>query len=313
MSATSGSADSGQNAPSSKLPLDDYEATAPPAQPGAQMRSRFFSSPAIKPHSFPRTTRRMSMEMACVQQAVYIGIQVDGYDSDQEAVFCLCSHDGTYPLDYHEDTIDLSSFRGRPDAKLAKLRCICHHVLQALQQYMHSQHYKVHAVAIGRHSLEGPPLPAEIEFATRIWFQLDAVPVLLYARPGDVDERASSVVRKTVSRQFPGSIFRIPVTHRHEVEVDNGGEIVLCSLRDYERTTPPAIFQRLLRMAEIVRNKKLRVSFFSSTMQGGGVALMRHALLRLASLLGLDFHWYVAKPKPDVFDITKRKFHNILQ
>lgn len=68
------------------------------------------------------------------------------------------------------------------------------------------------------------------------------------------------------------------------------------------------------------------------------VALMRHALLRLYRLLNIDAHckslgkgalaefgndsylpffWfilgYVARPKPEVFDITKRKFHNVLQ
>ena len=40
---------------------------------------------------------------------------------------------------------------------------------------------------------------------------------------------------------------------------------------------------------------------------------MRHALIRLCRLLGLDITWYVAKPSPEIFDITKRKFHNVLQ
>lgn len=63
------------------------------------------------------------------------------------------------------------------------------------------------------------------------------------------------------------------------------------------------------------------------------VALMRHALLRFLHLTDVDVHckytfWlfhrlinfiffflegYVARPKPEVFDITKRKFHNVLQ
>lgn len=40
---------------------------------------------------------------------------------------------------------------------------------------------------------------------------------------------------------------------------------------------------------------------------------MRHALIRLCKLMKIDIHWFVAKPKPEVFDITKRKFHNVLQ
>lgn len=95
--------------------------------------------------------------------------------------------------------------------------------------------------------------------------------------------------------------------------MDNGDEIFLCSLLDYKRVANPQVFNALLDMANIIRQKKMRISFFNSTPQGGGVALMRHALLRLAKLLGIDMHWYVAKPKPDVFDITKRKFHNTLQ
>ncbi len=39
---------------------------------------------------------------------------------------------------------------------------------------------------------------------------------------------------------------------------------------------------------------------------------MRHALVRLADLLGVDLTWYVSKPKPGVFRITKT-IHNILQ
>ncbi|KAG1469585.1 hypothetical protein G6F56_003175 [Rhizopus delemar] len=50
-----------------------------------------------------------------------------------------------------------------------------------------------------------------------------------------------------------------------------------------------------------------------STPQGGGVALMRHALVRCLRLVGVEVHWFVSRPKPEVFDITKRKFHNVLQ
>lgn len=39
---------------------------------------------------------------------------------------------------------------------------------------------------------------------------------------------------------------------------------------------------------------------------------MRHALLRLFQRLNIDAHWYVMKPKPEIFEITKRKIHNVL-
>jgi glycosyltransferase involved in cell wall biosynthesis len=66
------------------------------------------------------------------------------------------------------------------------------------------------------------------------------------------------------------------------------------------------------RYAQKLHSKKIKVAFFSSTPQGGGVALMRHALIRFAHVMGLDITWYVPKPKPGVFRITKN-IHNILQ
>lgn len=46
---------------------------------------------------------------------------------------------------------------------------------------------------------------------------------------------------------------------------------------------------------------------------GGGVALMRHALIRLWRLVGLEVKWFVPEGHPAIFDITKRKMHNVLQ
>jgi hypothetical protein len=40
---------------------------------------------------------------------------------------------------------------------------------------------------------------------------------------------------------------------------------------------------------------------------------MRHALIRLWRMIGLDVKWYVPEGHPAVFDITKRKIHNVLQ
>ncbi len=40
---------------------------------------------------------------------------------------------------------------------------------------------------------------------------------------------------------------------------------------------------------------------------------MRHALIRLFRLLGVDAHWFVMRGRQEVFEITKTKFHNVLQ
>ncbi|GAA5811667.1 hypothetical protein MFLAVUS_005108 [Mucor flavus] len=85
---------------------------------------------------------------------------------------------------------------------------------------------------------------------------------------------------------------------------------------DYEATVCKETWDVFQKMCDTYKRRKLSVSFFNSTPQGGGVALMRHALLRLLNLNGVEVHSfirYVARPKPEVFDITKRKFHNVLQ
>jgi hypothetical protein len=40
---------------------------------------------------------------------------------------------------------------------------------------------------------------------------------------------------------------------------------------------------------------------------------MRHALIRLWKLSGLNVKWFVPEGHPSIFDITKRKIHNVLQ
>jgi glycosyltransferase involved in cell wall biosynthesis len=85
----------------------------------------------------------------------------------------------------------------------------------------------------------------------------------------------------------------------------------IATLADYRSVTSSEDFSRLMTFAKRLTGKKL--VFFNSTIQGGGVALMRHALIRLFRLLAVDAHWYVMLPRPAAFVVTKEKFHNILQ
>jgi len=49
----------------------------------------------------------------------------------------------------------------------------------------------------------------------------------------------------------------------------------------------------MMHFATSLKQKGTKIAFFSSTPQGGGVALMRHALVRFANVLGVDLTWYV--------------------
>jgi glycosyltransferase involved in cell wall biosynthesis len=102
------------------------------------------------------------------------------------------------------------------------------------------------------------------------------------------------------------SIGSPKLTANNEVE-----PATLAMLADHQLITPHEDFSLLLTLAHRFEGKKL--VFFNSTAQGGGVALMRHALIPLFRLLRVDAHWYILHPSKAAFDVTKTKFHNVLQ
>jgi len=73
-----------------------------------------------------------------------------------------------------------------------------------------------------------------------------------------------------MSPQIPGSIPRVSVGFRHEVEVDVNGMIKLVDLVHYEKTVNPATWKVITKIADELRNRKIRASFFNATPQGGG-------------------------------------------
>ncbi|KAJ3039723.1 hypothetical protein HDV00_011955 [Rhizophlyctis rosea] len=153
-----------------------------------------------------------------------------------------------------------------------------------------------------------------IRLHTRLWFELDILPIIVETVGASIDERACSAARKAEMLVIqPGNIPRVSVGFKHQVEVDGAGKIRMVDMEDYERTVSDETWRILMKLAERTKSQRLKFAFFNSTPQGGGVALMRHAIIRLFKLIGVDAHWYVMKPNPEIFDITKRKFHNVLQ
>ncbi|CAG8446609.1 8215_t:CDS:2 [Funneliformis caledonium] len=267
-----------------------------------------------------KSHRRTSI--AAVPQAVYLGLELDyKFCNGERANYAICTHDGNYAIDYEFSSVDVSDHFD-PDKPMDRKRVakVIQIILDNITLYATSQNYKIQAIGLGAHLENGEDfrklLFSSPSLASRIWLEFDALPFIIKTKGKTVDERASSAVRKAVvwlSPQAPGSIPRISVGFRHEVEVDLNGMIKLVDLVHYEKTVHPATWKVLLSIAEEIKGRKIKASFFNATPQGGGVALMRHALIRLCNLLGLDIHWFVTKPKPDIFDITKRKFHNVLQ
>ena len=99
------------------------------------------------------------------------------------------------------------------------------------------------------------------------------------------------------------------------VEVDAGGLIQIASLSQYEESTSPKVWKRFMALVRHIKSNDIKFVRVSATPQGGGVALLQNALVRLWKLVGMEKNgiWLVPLAHPAVFDITKQKFHNVLQ
>lgn len=85
------------------------------------------------------------------------------------------------------------------------------------------------------------------------------------------------------------------------------------TLEEFERDTPKHVWEALTDLAE--KHKGEEWMFINATAAGGGVAIMRSPLIHLMNMLGVNAKWYAIEPDKDkkFFDITKNKFHNVLQ
>ena len=131
--------------------------------------------------------------------------------------------------------------------------------------------------------------------------------------PRTLDEQADSAARKCLMYFGPGNNPRLTIGPRNQVTVDAAGKIHLIDdLDEFKNTVGSGTWNAITKLADELREKKVKIGFFSSTPQGGGVALMRHALIRFLTALDVDVAWYVPNPSPSVFRTTKNN-HNILQ
>ena len=105
-----------------------------------------------------------------------------------------------------------------------------------------------------------------------------------------VDEQADLMARKCFSYFGPNNQPRLEIGFRNEVLVDSAGRVVLATLEQYKTTVGERTWNAVLKYTGSLKGKK--IAFFNSTPQGGGVALMRHALVRFLRLLEVDVSWY---------------------
>ncbi|KAF2004518.1 glycosyltransferase family 4 protein [Amniculicola lignicola CBS 123094] len=267
------------------------------------------------PHPFQAETsirpRRKSVDepQAFALQSLYLGIAVTE-DADGRLAVGIASHDGTYSVDFAVHSVEPKEDRSTTLADF---------LINRISRYRNEHHYRFVGAGVTEKVVKiSPNLPS------RLWLELDIIPLIfediseLPYRQDDVpatalvDEIADSAARKCLMRFGPGNLPRLYVGYRNKVEVDCEGHAQISSLQDYQGTVGKRTWDATMQYAESLRERKVKIAFFNSTPQGGGVALMRHALIRFLSLIDVHCRWYVPKPKPEVFRITKNN-HNILQ
>lgn len=62
-------------------------------------------------------------------------------------------------------------------------------------------------------------------------------------------------------------------------------------LEDYATTVAATTWAAVNKYVGDLKKRRVKIAFFSATPQGGGVALMRHAMVRFAKVLGVDLRW----------------------
>ncbi|KAL2891966.1 Trehalose phosphorylase [Ceratocystis lukuohia] len=282
---------------------------------------------AVMPVSSPPTGRKFAMTSSKHRRKVlneitkhigrygvplttlYLGISANVND-DGTVAMAMAIHDTTYLIDFSVRTI------GPPTKTQTVDDLICDHVTNQVLRY--EQEHFVKFIGAG--------LPIALQkkspgLCSRLWLQLDIVPISMRTEqdlPGYrweqrlIEEQADSMARKCILLFGPSLVPVLQVGFRGIVQTDCGFRAHLATKEDFKSTCGTSTWDAMMHYVKQLKAKKIKIAFFSSTPQGGGVALMRHALVRFARVLGVDLTWYVPKPRPGVFRITKN-MHNILQ
>ncbi|QLI72083.1 Trehalose phosphorylase [Metarhizium brunneum] len=233
----------------------------------------------------------------------FVGISAT-LDNEHSTTLALAFRDAVQLVDFHVTYL-----------KLTSATSITEYIIKRLESYMHFSDAKI--IAAGLPSAMGDFCST---LCSQLWLQLDIIPFVITEenwtrtpwRDKNVDEQADSMARRCIMCFNPSLTPALQIGWHSCVEVDAGGIIRLCSLQDYQTTCSRESWDVLMFYANKLRAAGTKMAFFSATPQGGGVALMRHALVRLSRLLSVDVKWYVPKPRQAVFRITKN-IHNILQ
>ncbi|KAI3290441.1 CAZyme family GT4 [Penicillium roqueforti] len=252
--------------------------------------------------------------------AIYAGISSNFHDYHTSTI-AIAIRDTTYLLDFLQKQFspDQASTEEATDFIISELKAYSMNHLEKIIGIAMPEHVANHCTRL----------------CPRLWAELDIIPLVLSNAtlidrvnigqvsetrdPGSngwsektIDEQAESMARKGVRLFGPDNMPLLQVGFFGLVEVDTAYHVQMADLSDFQKTVSDRTWSAMQHYANELKERNTKVAFFSSTPQGGGVALMRHALLRFSHCLGTNIKWYVPKPRPGVFRVTKTN-HNILQ
>ena len=232
---------------------------------------------------------------------LFLGISAAA-SSDGQIEIAYSAHDGTYSIDFAVDSIvcnhETSDGHDDDDADRAgggalsasTCRKITEHIIRSVREYTQEHSYKFIGAGITQSLAHMYP-----GLATRLWLELDITSLVFeYKRHSSelhLDEEADAMARKCVVLFGPNLQLRLHIGLRNEVGVDAEARCRLATIRSYQDSVRKGTWTATLKYINILQAKRTKIAFFSSTPQGGGVALMRHALVRFFNVVGIDCKW----------------------
>ncbi|KAG0641033.1 trehalose phosphorylase [Tuber brumale] len=257
-------------------------------------------------------------------QPLYLGMAATRID-DETVKIAVSIHDGVYTKDYSMNDFTLNDGENMRDL-------VRENTIHTIVAYSRSNGAKFVGAGVTLGLEEICP-----GICAHIWKKLDIVCLLLKPQATqsgtrthgdtstDVDEQADSAARECVRCFGQDHNPALTICFRNKVVPDAEGAIRLVQdLQEYKDTVHNSTWRTMLAYAYELRgyhngqtkgepqSAPIKIAFFSATPQGGGVALMRHALVRLCCELGVDLSWYIPEADPEAFRVTKTN-HNILQ
>ncbi|RMZ70904.1 trehalose synthase [Pyrenophora seminiperda CCB06] len=266
-------------------------------------------------------------------EAVYAGLAATQSENG-ELFYCIALHDGTYPIDCQDKALGFTrsvtrSIRLTDDSSASESgistpmsivsvaetpEALVDAFIDYLRTYRETKLSKP----------MGASLTAELDqlsphLAVRLWAELDILPFIFPVKQNDekttipLDQQAEYMARKTVKQFNVKGELPVQMGPRRQVLVDLDNKVRIAELESYNSTTKAETTgAATMHYVTSLKKNNVKIAFFNSTAQGGGVALMRHALMRYLRLAGVDCKWYVPYGKSNIFRITKDN-HNILQ